>query len=144
MRYVRVGFWTLVVLALVFSLFPSASWAGLEFCSTDPIFQVDGQTVRVVVNLAPGSLLFADWEEPVEVTLTAPEGTHPRVLATTGPIPEVAFVEEEGDQEVVIEVEVPDVEGYQFMEVHVFVNGQEVATASTSEREVTVSFPWNR
>lgn len=142
MRYARYLAVILVSLALVAIVLPTPSYAGLEFCSTDPIFKVDGKTVRVLVNLAPASLRQADWPEPIEVELTAPEGTNPRVVATPGPLPVKASAEEEDQGYVKVEIEVPEVDGYQEMQVVVVVNGRQVASGTTTDREIELTFPW--
>lgn len=142
MRMARYFLAVVVVFALLAVFVPPQAYAGLEFCSTDPIFKVDGKTVRVVVNIAPGSLLHATWPEPIEVKLTAPKGTHPRVVATPGPLPVTASAKEKGKHAVKVKVEIPEVEGYQGMEVRVFVGGEQVAYGTTTDDELEVTFGW--
>ncbi|RMD67090.1 hypothetical protein D6833_00685 [Candidatus Parcubacteria bacterium] len=132
----------LFVIVLVLSLFAVPAYARWEFCPTDPVFNVGGKTVSVVVNLAPADLANANWPRAVKVSLKAPKGTDPYVVDINSPVPMEARAGEWGKDKVEIKVNVPKVDGFQGMQVQVFVGDEEVASLTTGKRKARLSFEW--
>jgi len=133
---------TLVLVVLLSALaFPVS--ARLEFCSTDPIYNVDGREVSVVIDLAPYELKDQiTWDNPVVTVLSAPRGTNPYVVSVTGDFPEVALAREWKPRVVGIAVRVPRLEDFQMMRVTVYVDGQMVRQVQTGHRFAFVAVPW--
>jgi len=136
---------TVVLSVLVLlALFAVPVQAGVRFCSSDPIFNVDGKTVSVIIDLAPHTLSHVITpHDPVHVVLLAPAGTHPRVVSTEGEFPEVAEAFERRDQrsQMLIGVAVPAVEGFEALRVSVYVDGELVRQKQVNERYAALVVP---
>jgi len=117
--------------------------AGLQFCFSDPIFNVGGHEVNVLVELAPYEVKDQIHPyHPVTTVLLAPFGTNPEVVAVNGEFPEWAMAFEWWRPKVGILVHVPHVRGFQMMRVTVFVDGVQVKQVQTSRRNVFFTIPW--
>lgn len=118
----------------------SARW---NYCSSDPIFEVDGRQVNVVVELAPyeikGSITS---DNPVRTVLTAPEDTDPRLVEVKGDFAEAVEVRETDRNKIRIDVEVPQVPGLEHLRVTVYVDGQLERVVSTGANSAHVTLPW--
>ncbi len=135
---------TLVVLVAL-SLFAAPVLAGIQFCISDPVFNVGGHRVDVVIELAPYEVKdqIKPWN-PVVTLLLAPMGTNPEVVSVSGDFPEWAWAFEWGrPHKVGIFVRVPHVQGFQQMRVTVFVDGTQVKQVVTSRRHAVIKIPWN-
>ncbi len=132
----------LVAVLLGAFVFPVS--AGVRFCSTDPVFNVGGHEVNVVVQLAPYEVKdeIMPWN-PVVTALLAPLGTNPYVEGIFGDFPEWAFAWEWFNMHKVgVFVRVPYVPGYQQMRVTVFVDGVQVKQVDTTSHMLFFTFPW--
>lgn len=131
---------SLIVLFAVLAVPASARW---EFCSTDPIFDVGGKQVSVLVELAPYELKDEITEEnPVYTVLAAPRGTNPRVIEVSGDFPEKAIAREWNRPLVGVVVRVPPLDDFQRLRVTVSVDGRVVRQVDSSARVAVVAFPW--
>ncbi len=134
-----------LVLMVVLGVFAFPVNAGLRFCSNDPIFDVDGHEVSVLIELAPYEVKDAiSPEKPVVTVLYAPKGTDPKVVSVFGDFPEYAEAREWGrDDKLGIRIKVPKVEGYEMMRVTVFIDGEEVAQKMTEKRNMFLVLDWD-
>ena len=136
---------TLVLLVTVLlGAFAFPSNAALRYCSQDPIFNVGGHEVSVLIELAPYDVgaKIKPWN-PVVTVLWAPRGTNPYVQAIVGNgFPERAYAREWGRQDVGVFVRVPHVRGFEQMRVTISVDGVEVKQVETTSRHLFVTIPW--
>ncbi len=143
MRRTLTMLFLVVVLLGAFVLPTSAS---VRYCSTcDPVFNVGGHEVSVVVGIAPYDQVkdeIMPWD-PVVTVLFAPPGTNPYVEEVTDDIPMLAFAWEWfNPQRVGIFVRVPHVPSYEGMQITVFVDGVQVKQVETTSHTVFFTFPW--
>lgn len=135
---------SLVLVALVlFLTFAMPVGARKSYCSADPVFEVSGRQVKVVVELAPYEIKDSiTRNNAVQVVLTAPLGTNPQVVDVFGEFPEMAAVQEDDQNKVSVNVRVPQVEGFEGLRVTVYVDGAEVRQHQTGAYFARVIFPW--
>jgi hypothetical protein len=114
------------------------------FCSSDPIFDVDGHAVNVVVELSPYKVKDQITENrPVRTVLAHPEGTAARLVWVGGDFPEVARTREGSrENEAGVSVQVPHVKGLEAVRVTVYIDGALVAQVETSQPHAALSFAW--
>ncbi len=135
----------LVVSLGVFTLFALPVGARRVFCAADPLFDVDGHEVKVVVELAPPGVARAiSGLDPVVTLLVHPKGTQARLIWDGGDFPERVEIKE-GDKEDRghIWVKVPDVPAFKALRVTVYKDGELVAQKETGSRRVRLSFGWD-
>jgi hypothetical protein len=129
---------------ILFAFLVVPAQAGVRFCSSDPIFDVGGKVVSVVIDLAPDTLsgLIAPGN-PVQVLLLAPAGTQPRLVSIAGEFPEAAVARERRDRapHMLISVAVPPLEGFEALRVSVYVNGHLVRQRQVSARYAAFVVP---
>jgi len=132
-----------VIFLVMLAAFVSPVEAGKTYCSGDPVFDVGGREVNVLIELAPFELKdVISEDDPVRTLLWAPEGTDPEVVRIEGQFPEEAEAEEHDDDTLKIRVEVPDVEGFDSMRVTVYVDGQLMRRRVTHDRTVELELHW--
>jgi len=132
-----------VVVLVALSLFTAPVLAGLQFCISDPVFDVGGHEVSVLIELAPYQVKDQIHPyHPVTTILLAPFGTDPQVVEVSGDFPEWAMAFEWGRPKLGILVYVPHVRDFQMMRVTVFVDGVQVKQVQTTRRHVAFTVPW--
>jgi len=117
----------------------------VAFCSSDPIYDVGGHQIQVVVELAPeGTVQEIMPSNPLRVHLTAPEGTNPRVVWVEEEPPQIATASEQEDlKKVIVTVTVPaDAVSHQFTRVSIYKDGEFICQKRSSHREMKVEFHW--
>jgi len=139
---------TLVLLvAVLLGAFAIPANASLRFCSTcdpDPIFNVGGHQVSVLIQLSlDDSPENVSALPPVLTVLFAPRGTDPYVQAILGAFPERAFAFEWWRHDVGIFVRVPALTGFEAMRVTVSVDGRQVRQVETRSRFMFLRIPWS-
>ncbi len=135
-------FATLIVLVAL-SLFAAPVLASLQFCSSDPVFNVGGHEVNVLVELAPYEVKDQIHPyNPVVTVLMAPMGTNPEVISVSGDFPEWPMAFEWWYSKVGIFVHIPHVQSFQMMRITVFVDGVQVKQVETTRRNIMFTIPW--
>ena len=136
---------TLVLLvSVLLGAFAFPANAALRYCATDPVFNVGGHEVSVLIELAPYEVgaQIKPWN-PVVTVLFAPRGTNPYLEELVGnEFPELAYAYEWWRQDVGVFVRVPHVRGFQQMRVTVFVDGVQVKQVETRSRHLFLTVPW--
>jgi hypothetical protein len=122
--------------------------AGLKrpaFCSSDPIYMVDGQKVSVLIELAPLELASGITpDSPVVVHLEAPRGTDPVLWRATGSFPEVATASERGNpHKIKVSVTVPKSAGNFELMIITIVSGERFLQREFRTRNAQVQFDWD-
>ncbi|NPA91050.1 MAG: hypothetical protein GXO55_06340 [Chloroflexi bacterium] len=133
-----------LLVAVLLGAFAFPVNASVRYCSTDPIFNVGGHEVSVVVELAPYEVKdeIMPWN-PVVTLLLAPRGTNPYVEDVVGEFPEWAFAWEwHRAHKAGVFVHVPYVPSYEQMRVTVFVDGVQVKQVETTSNYLFFTFPW--
>jgi len=137
----------LLVVVVVFAIFAGPAAAGPEsrpaFCSSDPIFDMDGHTVNVVVELAPYQIKYQiTAHKPVGTVLTHPKKLVARLICVGGDFPEEVKIKESGGDEAAVSVRVPKLDGFEALRVTVYIDGVLVAQDETTHPHLFLSFDW--
>lgn len=130
---------------MMMALVPLSARARVAFCSSDPIYDVGGHQIQVVVELSPEETVYEITpNNPLRVHLTAPEGTNPKVMWVEEEPPQVATAsEQEGLAKVIVTVTVPaDAVSHRFTRVSIYKDGEFVCQKRSPHREMSVRFDW--
>jgi len=133
----------LVVMVLGFTAGPAL--ARRAWCVGDPVFDIDGVEIAVVVELAPYEVAAeVTADDPVECELKSIKDSNPMLKAIFGNFHEMAKVKVHGKKdEIHIKVKVPKkAKSFEAMRVSVFCNGVLVAQQETEKHNVKFELPW--
>lgn len=135
----------LLCLALLTSVVWGASlaFAGILWCSTDPVFEINGEEVNVIIELAPFEIKDQITDEnPVAVTLTVPNGVEAELVSSSGDFPkEVTIIQKGKASKIRVGVDVPNLPDLERVRVTVENKGEILASQENGGPHVTVNFP---
>ena len=139
--------WLTGVLCLV--LLASVIWGGSptfaawQWCSSDPVFEINGETVEVIIDLAPYEIKDQITDEnPVRVTLTVPNGVEAELKSVSGDFPEEVTIIQRGEgSKMKMDVDVPNLPDLERVRVTVVSEGQILASGENGAPHVTVNAP---
>jgi len=132
-------FCLVLLVSVIWGVSPAfASW---HWCSSDPVFEINGETVAVIIELAPYEVKDQITEEnPVQVTLTVPNGVEAELESLGGDFPEeVTIIHRGNGTKIKVHVDAPILP--ERMRVTVECEGQILASGENGGPHVTVSTP---
>jgi len=139
----RIG--ALCLMLLAFAIWGgSTALAAWLFCSSDPVFEINGEERNVIIELAPPEIKTQITEEnPVKVTLIVPEGVEAELKELSGDLPvEVTIIQEGNGSKIRVDVDVPNLPDLERMRVTVEdEEGEILAQVENGGPHVTVKFP---
>ncbi len=102
MRHIRLSSVLALALAVLlgsYGLFGVASARANDWCFDDPVLNIGGTQVSIIVGVDVDPSLAASVVRSASIVVSVPEGTDTSLLSSSGPFPENVRIEKHGRQD---------------------------------------------